>query len=230
MRAIFALVLGLVLVGPAQAIVVDSGFLSGGLVNDFSPLFDMHGDGFSVTGIDFTGGNPLPFQMTGSKSVTTPVDLSSTAEIRSRLDRHIVIVPNGTPFPDFVPGGVTYNGQFFNTGSLTGALTFDVEPFLLTVTFPPGPDATGESPFTMTGSLSFDGQTVELEGAGTVQYFGHAFGPGTAPTASPTSLRFDFAPVPEPATLTLVGTVGGLGALCRWRKRRAEPQSRLSRS
>jgi hypothetical protein len=190
MRTIFALVLGLVLGGPAQAIVVDSGFLSGGVASDFSPLFDLHGDGFSVTGIDLPGGNPLPSQMTGITSVTT-VNLSSTAEIRSRLDRHIVIVPNGTPFPDFVPGGVTYNGQFFNTGLLTGALTFDVEPFRLTVTFPPGPDATGQSPFTMAGSLSFDGQTVELEGAGTVQYFGHAFGPGT--TASPTSLRFDFA-------------------------------------
>jgi hypothetical protein len=218
MRLFRALVLVLIVAGPAQALVIDSGFLSGLAPNDFSPLFDMHGEGFSVTGVDFTGGNPLPSQMTGIKSVAN-VDLSSTAEIRSRLDRHIVIVPNGTPVPDFVPGGVTYNGQFFNTGLLTGALTFDVEPFPLTVTSPLDAIATGQSPFTMAGSLSFDGQTVELEGAGTVQYGGHAFGPGT--TASPTSLRFDFAPVPEPATLTLLGTLGGLATIYKLRRRRS---------
>ena len=73
----------------------------------------------------------------------------------------------------------------------------------------------------MTGSLTFAGQTVGLEGIGTVEYVGTLLTPNTI---DPFGVSFDFAPVPEPATLTLLGTASGLGALLRWRKRRVARQ------
>ena len=211
MRLVLALALVLTVVAPAQAVVIDSGSFGGGRVTDFSHFFNnVQGEGFSVTGIDIFG-NSLPFQVTGIKTLGTPIDLSHTSNINSRLG------VGGVPLT------VQHDGQTSTTGVLTGALTFDVEPFFAqsvssSGSFPPG--VQGEGPFAMAGSLSFAGETVQVEGIGTVHYSGQLFGN----SIDPFSVAFDFAPVPEPATLTLLGTIGGLGALLRWRKRRTARQ------
>jgi hypothetical protein len=201
MRTILALVLSLGLVVPAHAIVIDSGSVGGGRVTDFSPFFNnMQGEGFLVTGIDIIGGTPFPSQVTGVNSLGIPIDLSHTATISSRMGRE--------PFALTVQ----HDGQTFATGALTGALTFDVDPFVAqVVTSSSGgpPFAQGEGPFAMAGSLSFAGETVQVEGIGTAHYAGDLFGNAIGTS----SIRFDFSPVPEPTTLTLVGTLGGLGAL-----------------
>jgi hypothetical protein len=208
MRTLLALVLGLVLAGPAQAIPIDSGSISGVRPNDFVPMFNIQGEGLSISGFDIFG-NSFASPVTGLKSLNSPIDLSNTTTIFSRAS-------------------VEFNGQSFGSTLLTGSLTFDVEPFFAQV-LPPSPNAPpgvppsvqGESTFAMTGSLSFAGQSVGLEGIGTVEYVGTLFTPNTI---DPFGVSFDFSPVPEPATLTLLGTVGGLGALLRWRKRRMARQ------
>ena len=209
MRLVSALVLVLILAGPAQAIVIDSGSISAFRPNDFVPMFDIHGEGFSVTGSD-VGGNSLSSQATGPKPFNLPVDLSNTSTVLARL---------GTGSNRVT---VQRDGQVFDSGILTGTLTFNVDPFLAQIVTSPGgnPSAVGGSTFTFAGSLSFSGETAALEGIGTVFYSGTPIGT----VIDPFGLSFDFAPVPEPTTLTLLGTVGGLGALLRWRKRRAARQ------
>jgi hypothetical protein len=200
-----ALILVLALVGPSQAIVIDAGSISAFRPNDFVPMFDIHGEGFSVVGAD-VGGNSFSSQATGLKPLNMPVDLSNTSTVLARL---------GTGSNRVT---IQRDGQVFDSGILTGTLTFDVEPFLAQIVTSPGgnPSAVGGSTFTFAGALSFSGETAALEGAGTVSYVGTPIGN----VIDPFGLNFDFAPVPEPTTLILVGTVGGLGALYRWRKRR----------
>jgi hypothetical protein len=153
MRILLALSLVLVLAGPVDAILVE-GSIATAISADFVPNMEIRGEEFSFQSFDPVAGNSL----SGFSRVffaTQPVEVSNTSFIQSR-------------------GSVTFQGQTFSPTVLTGPLTFDVEPFLLTpgppIPAPPGgldrPTFLGESPFTMTGQLSFAGQTVGLEGSG----------------------------------------------------------------
>jgi hypothetical protein len=103
---------------------------------------------------------------------------------------------------------------------VTGQLTFDVEPFFFSPSAVPG-RVVGDSSFTMTGQLSFDGHTVTLEGSG-VLTAGAFRDPVLAPFAHIDQVAYDFTPIPEPGTLLLFGTAAGLGALYGLRKRRGD--------
>jgi hypothetical protein len=206
MRILLALSLVLVLARPAEAILVE-GTISASIFTDFGPNISLRGEEFSIV----SGGNSADIPLSGfffpsRARVDQPVDVSNTSPIRTR-------------------GSITYQGEAFAFPTfVTGALTFDVEPFL----FQEGPPtSTGrrtfhaEPPFTMTGQLSFAGHTVTLEGSGILTVPALDSPPG--PIVEYDFVRgisYNFSPIPEPGTLLLFGTAAGLGALYGLRKRR----------
>jgi PEP-CTERM motif len=196
MRILLALILVLALAGPVDAILVE-GTIVTFVGTDFVPVMNLRGEEFSL-GTGISGNSIFTFNFPFRSDL--PVDVSDTWLIQSR-------------------GSVTYQGQTFSPTIVTGPLTFDVEPFLLRPdpgAFQPG-RLIGDSPFTMTGELSFDGHTVALEGSGVLTARGFAFGPG--PFAGIDQASYNFTPIPEPGTLLLFGTAAGLGALYGLRKR-----------
>jgi hypothetical protein len=210
MRILLALSLVLGLAGPVDAILVE-GRINTSIPADFVPNMDLRGEEFSLRSFDVVAGNSLsgfsfPFNS------ERPVNVSNTSFIQSR-------------------GSVTFQGETFPLTVITGPLTFDVQPFLLREgpPIPPPPGSTferrtfvGESPFTMTGQLSFAGQTVALEGSGILTVHALALSLPPDPTARYDEISYDFTPIPEPGTLVLFGTAAGLGALYGLRKRRGD--------
>jgi PEP-CTERM motif-containing protein len=203
MRLLLALMVVLVLAGPVDAILVE-GTITAGIPTDFAPIMNLRGEeGFSLrTGI--TGDSFHVFLPT--VNINQPYDgLSKSSRVNSL-------------------GSVTYQGETFPLTNVTGQMTFDVEPFFFREASPgiPGvapPRFVGDSPFTMTGQLSFTGHTVALEGSGVLT--AGAFGEGPPiPFAHIDQVAYNFTPIPEPGTLVLFGTATGLGALYRLRKRR----------
>jgi hypothetical protein len=201
MRILLALFLVLVLTGPVDAILVE-GTINAGTASDFAPFMDLRGEeGFSLRTADIFGNSLSGFNRVFRTDV--PIDVSNTSSIQSR-------------------GSVTYQGQTFALTIVTGPLTFDVEPFLLR----PDPGAfqpnrlIGDSAFTMTGQLSFDGHTVPLEGSGVLTARGFGVGPG--PIAGIDQVAYNLTPIPEPGTLLLFATAAGVGALYGVRKRRRD--------
>ena len=109
MRLVRALALVLVLAAPAQAIVIDSGSISAFRPNDFVPMFNIQGEGLSITSGIL--GNSFAPPVTGLKSLNSPINLSNTTTI-------------------FSLASVEFNGQSFGSTLLTGSLTFDVGALL----------------------------------------------------------------------------------------------------
>jgi PEP-CTERM motif len=217
MRVAMAFILLLVVVlgsgGLSQAVLIDAGSVSLVSITDFSPaVYVLQGERFAVTGASFQVGLPPGPSFPQLSQVQVPrgatVDLSGTIPI------HPYPPPSG-PLPQSVPSPgpvVVFKGQSFI--GATGALTFS------TPSFDPLVDGT----FTMTGQLTFGSQTIGVEGSGNaffVETNFPVFGPDLIIARE---LRYEFSPVPEPATLTLLGTIGGLGTLLRWRKRRMARQ------
>jgi hypothetical protein len=209
MRILLALILGLFLAGPVEAILVE-GTITASILSDFGPQMNLRGEEFSLRSLGINSELPLA-DFVGPVRVDRPVDVSNTSSIRTH-------------------GNVTYQGETFvstfpNLGLITGSLTFDVEPFLFQEA-PPFPTGRrtfdGESPFTMTGQLSFDGHTVALEGSGIMTVHALESVPGT-PLVDFDLVRgvsYGLTPIPEPGTLLLFGTAAGLGALYGLRQRR----------
>ena len=75
----------------------------------------------------------------------------------------------------------------------------------------------------MAGSLTFAGQTVDVEGIGDVGYFGNLT--GTPNTIDPFGVSFNFSPVPEPTTLTLLAAAGALTGLSKLGRRWSKSQT-----
>jgi hypothetical protein len=204
MRILLALSLVLVLAGPVDAILVE-GTITAGTPTDFAPIMNLRGEeGFSLR----TGTSGEAFHVAlPSVNVNLPyAGLSKTSRVMSL-------------------GVVTFQGETFPPTTVTGQMTFDVEPFLFSVASPgiPGvspPRIVGDGPFTMTGQLSFAGHTVALEGSGVVT--ASAPLPGPSPFAFIDQVAYNFTPIPEPGTLLLFGTAAGLGALYGLRKRRGD--------
>jgi hypothetical protein len=133
-----------------------------------------------------------------------PIDVSNTSRIISRAT-------------------VSHQGEVFTFVPVTGALTFDVDPFMLRPGPPSGPgfdrpSFLGDSPFNLTGQLSFEGRTVALEGSGILHVTALA-SPGSAPFAEFRDASYDLTPIPEPATLALWGAAAAVGGLYGLRRR-----------
>jgi hypothetical protein len=191
-----------------EAITIESGFLNAGVVSDFEEHFVLNGPEFSISG----GGGGYHFAMLSLPHIGSPTDLGGTTEVTS--NHNVCVSCGGLPFEVQLKGvtfsepGFKYSGQF-NFSSVIPSTQ---------------PDLAGldSAPFGFTGSLTgVDAATnqevfsLSLNGGGIATAFFMLESPPDR--LDMRSVRFDFAPIPEPPATLLVAT-GLLGlATYRWR-------------
>jgi PEP-CTERM motif-containing protein len=192
----------------AEAITIESGFLSTSVVRDLEPNFVLNGPEFSISG----GGGVFVFAMGSPSHIGSPTDLGGRTEVISNslgclsCSGPFEVQLKGVTFsePDF-----TYSGQFAFSSVI-----------------PSSQQGLNSAPFGFTGSLTgFDAATnqevfsLSLNGGGMATAFLDVpFGD----VLFANSVRFDFAPIPEPSAILLVAT-GLIGlAMYRWRGFREE--------
>jgi hypothetical protein len=212
MRSVLSLLFLLLLTVSAHAIVIEDGFLAARTADDLAPKFLLEGQGFTLAGSGLR--NDLPIAAQNGVGPGGLVDLSHTVILSPYPG---TIVEALAPFPGTTefrrsPGPiVVFNGE--TTLGATGTLTFAVTPF---------DQLKDDGLFTMTGSLTFAGQTVTLDGGGVASIQERRNPDGTVQLLDghpvPAGFRFDFEPVSEPTTLVLIGGAAGLAGLSRLRR------------
>jgi hypothetical protein len=196
----------------ADPLVIDGGqFFVDSLVS--SPHYTIQGENFSISG---SGGNPGNVPVCNPCFSGVPVNVSSTF--------------SGTSLGS---GSATFDNITFNNIGFLGQFNFVVQPFVLPVTEDNliGAKVEVDVPFTFTGTIqgcSPSNVNCTTEVFSTTQLVGE----GIAKTSfiftgnqngvsvyTFTSVRYDFRPIPEPVTITLLAS-GLLGLGVKLRKRR----------
>lgn len=190
------LTLCLLLATPAHAITITSGSVGAWQGGDFGGAWDLHGAGYDLVTFHNGVNEPVSFaQYTTGGTFNVPRDFSHTVQQG----------PSGDiPVPP---------------GFIKGSITWVVEPVTVSPT-PPFTVTFASAPFSMTGVLN----GTDVDGIGTFTLGAQGVGGSGWHTWS---VNFTFAdgaanglaPVPEPATLFLMGT-GLVAAGVAWRRRR----------
>lgn len=188
----------------AEAITIESGFLSFGAANDFEPNFVLNGPEFSISG----GGGVFVFAMGSPSHIGSPTDLGGTTEV---ISNSLGCLSCSGPFEVQLKGGTFSEPDFTYSGQ-----------FAFSSVIPSSQHGVNSAPFGFAGSLTgFDAATnqevfsLSLNGGGMATAFLEGLLPPDLLITQ--SVRFDFSPIPEPPAILLVAT-GLVGlAMSRWR-------------
>jgi hypothetical protein len=204
--------IGFTHVAEADPLTITSGFYR--LSAHRTPVFDFSGDGFRLPGESFDIGIPSGiFPLEDCLVCGIGASIRLGAQIREHELAEITHIPA-------VFNGVTYNAPLFYAGTLL------FEAPAVTVPDTREPFLTFDRPFTLSGTLMAFGSTertgtplftADLRGAGNVTFKIHE---GEPRQYNYSDLTYSFqpaTPVPEPATLVLLGS-GMAGFLLRSRR------------
>jgi hypothetical protein len=193
----------------ADPVTITSGFVSS-IASFGSGPFQFEGSGFSASG-------SLEIGLVQPSLFCTPCTAGTEVPLDSSWEGTLGIAQNatvdGVSFgPITVGGGLFFNGPTITTPQTRGPFTV-VAPFTFSGQMT-GFDATQTTTLFTRELIGRGVLTASFLASGDPEIDGALFDFG--------EIRYDFnadaAPVPEPATLLLVG--GGLGAALRYRKRR----------